>query len=86
MINYLKKSTLVALSIGFVFSSYSQTSMEDVDRRLNDKDKNDRYNQWLKNLSKDIYLDQAVKVIGDIQNQRNLAKSPLNKEKPVKSF
>ncbi len=59
---------------------------EDVDRRLNDKDKNDRYNQWLKNLSKDIYLDQAVKVIGDIQNQRNLAKSPLNKEKPVKSF
>ena len=61
---------------------------EDVDRRLNDKDKNDRYNQWLKNLSKDIYLDQAVKVIGDVQNQRNLAKSksPLNKEKPVKSF
>ncbi len=59
---------------------------EDVDRRSNDKDKNDRYNQWLKNLSKDIYLDQAVKVIGDIQNQRNLAKSPLNKEKPVKSF
>ncbi len=59
---------------------------EDVDRRANDKDKNDRYNQWLKNLSKDIYLDQAVKVIGDIQNQRNLAKSALNKEKPVKSF
>jgi carboxyl-terminal processing protease len=59
---------------------------EDVDRRLNDKDKNDRYNQWLKNLSKDIYLDQAVKVIGDVQNQRNLAKSPLNKEKPAKSF
>jgi carboxyl-terminal processing protease len=59
---------------------------EDVDRRLNDKDKNDRYNQWLKNLSKDIYLDQAVKVIGDVQNQRNLAKSPLKKEKPVKSF
>ncbi|MFN2437666.1 MAG: carboxy terminal-processing peptidase, partial [Chitinophagaceae bacterium] len=59
---------------------------EDIDRRSNDKDKNERYNQWLKNLSKDIYLDQAVKVIGDIQNQRNLAKSPLNKEKPLKSF
>lgn len=54
--------------------------------RNGDKDKADRYNQWLKNLKSDIYLDQAIKVIGDIQNQQNLAKGVLNKEKEVKTF
>jgi carboxyl-terminal processing protease len=58
---------------------------EDVQKRAADKDKQDRYNQWLKNLSKDIYLDQAVKVIGDIQNQRNVANRQSKKES-VKSF
>ncbi len=38
MINYFKKSTLVALSIGFAFSSSSQTSMEDVPRGWHLKD------------------------------------------------
>jgi carboxyl-terminal processing protease len=47
---------------------------QDLDRLSPDKDKQERYNLWLKNLRKDIYLDQAVKVIADIQNQRNLAK------------
>ena len=47
-----------------------------------DKDKKERYEQWLKNLSKDIYVDQAVKVIGDIRSQQALA----NKKQEVKSF
>ncbi|HEY1113363.1 MAG TPA: carboxy terminal-processing peptidase [Chitinophagaceae bacterium] len=58
---------------------------EDIQKRASDKDKQERYNQWLKNLSKDIYLDQAVKVIGDIQSQRNLA-NRQNKKEAVKSF
>ncbi|MBD0351517.1 MAG: carboxy terminal-processing peptidase [Flavisolibacter sp.] len=53
---------------------------QDVQRVAADKDKQERYNQWLKNLRKDIYLDQAVKVIGDIQNQRNLVKGNVKKE------
>ena len=51
-----------------------------------DKDKADRYNQWLKNLKSDIYLDQAIKVVSDIQNQQNLAKGAVKKEKEVKAF
>ncbi|MBD0294279.1 MAG: carboxy terminal-processing peptidase [Flavisolibacter sp.] len=53
---------------------------QDAQRVAADKDKQERYNQWLKNLRKDIYLDQAVKVIGDIQNQRNLVKGNVKKE------
>jgi carboxyl-terminal processing protease len=53
---------------------------EDVQKRAADKDKQERYNQWLKNLSKDIYLDQAVKVVTDVQNQRNLANRQAKKE------
>ncbi|HYM92755.1 MAG TPA: carboxy terminal-processing peptidase [Chitinophagaceae bacterium] len=41
----------------------------------NDKDKLQRFNQWLKNLRTDIYLDQAVKVVDDMINQQNLAKN-----------
>ncbi|MEJ0101123.1 MAG: carboxy terminal-processing peptidase [Bacteroidota bacterium] len=48
-------------------------SPKDQDRFPNDKDKQARYNQWLKNLSKDIYLDQAVKVMNDMIVQRNVA-------------
>lgn len=46
---------------------------QDVDRFPNDKDKQARFNQWLKNLSKDIYLDQSVKVMNDMIVQRNIA-------------
>lgn len=54
-------------------------------RWANDQAKQDRFNQWLKNLSKDIYLDQAVKVVGDIINQQNLAKTaPAAAEEPKK--
>jgi len=50
-----------------------------------DKDKNERYKQWLSGVSKDVYVDQAVKVIKDIVSQQNLAKTSEKKE-PVKAF
>jgi carboxyl-terminal processing protease len=60
---------------------------QDKERFTGDKDKSERYNQWLKNLSKDIYLDQAIRVIGDISTQQNLAKSGgAKKGEAVKSF
>jgi carboxyl-terminal processing protease len=40
-----------------------------------DKDKTERYKQWLNNVSKDVYIDQAVKVLHDMVNQTNLAKA-----------
>ncbi|RYY58841.1 MAG: tail-specific protease [Chitinophagaceae bacterium] len=54
----------------------------EVDRFAEDKSKQDRFNQWLKNLRKDIYLDQAVKVMGDMISQQNLAKGKT--EEPLK--
>jgi carboxyl-terminal processing protease len=48
-----------------------------------DKDKTARYQQWLNNISKDIYVDQAVKVINDMVAQHNLAKA---KTTPAKTF
>ncbi|MGZ3958010.1 MAG: carboxy terminal-processing peptidase, partial [Flavisolibacter sp.] len=39
-----------------------------------DKDKTERYKQWLSNLGKDIYVNQAVKVLDDMVNQYNIAK------------
>jgi len=50
-----------------------------------DQTKQDRFNQWLKNLRKDIYLDQAVKVVNDIIGQQNLAKAKTGEE-PKKAF
>ena len=48
-----------------------------------DKDKTQRYQQWLTNLGKDIYVDEAVKVINDMVTQENIAKA---KQTPVKTF
>jgi len=41
----------------------------------NDKSKQDRFQQWLKGLRTDIYLDQAVKVVDDVISQQNMAKA-----------
>jgi carboxyl-terminal processing protease len=57
---------------------------QDAERRAADKDKAERYNQWLKNLSKDIYLDQAVKVVDDMVSQQNLVRK--KDERELKSF
>jgi carboxyl-terminal processing protease len=48
-----------------------------------DKDKTERYKQWLNNISKDIYVDEAVRVINDMVVQENLAKT---KTMPAKTF
>ncbi|MBS1918206.1 MAG: carboxy terminal-processing peptidase [Bacteroidetes bacterium] len=45
---------------------------QDTTRIQSDKDKAARYNQWLNSLKKDIYLDEAVKVVDDMVTQRNL--------------
>ncbi|TCJ19238.1 tail-specific protease [Flaviaesturariibacter flavus] len=58
---------------------------EDKERMAQDKNKEERYNAWLKDRSRDIYLDQAVKVIGDIRNQQALARGK-KEDKPVKTF
>ena len=41
-----------------------------------DKPKQERFERWLKNLQKDIYLDQGVKVMQDILQQRSMAGRP----------
>lgn len=58
----------------------------EVNRWADDKPKQDRFNQWLKSLRQDIYLDQAVKVVDDIINQQNLAKAKSGEDKPKKAF
>ena len=47
---------------------------QDSTRFSYDKGKQDRFEQWIKNLRKDIYIDQAAKVTGDMVVQKNLAK------------
>jgi carboxyl-terminal processing protease len=49
-----------------------------------DKDKTERYKAWMANVSKDVYVDQAVKVIKDIVAQQNLAKV-ADKKEPAKT-
>ena len=56
----------------------------ETDKFANDPGKQERFNTWLKNLRKDIYLDQAVKVVDDVINQQNLAKTKT--EEPKKAF
>ena len=48
-----------------------------------DKDKSERYKNWLNNVSKDRYVDQAVKVINEMVNQQNLARAT---QTPTKTF
>jgi carboxyl-terminal processing protease len=48
---------------------------DEATRWSNDKDKQQRFEQWIKGLRTDIYLDQAVKVMGDMINQQNIAKA-----------
>jgi carboxyl-terminal processing protease len=47
---------------------------KDANRWQDDKAKQERFMQWLKGLQKDIYLDQAVKIMADMIGQQNLAK------------
>ncbi|MFI5185196.1 MAG: carboxy terminal-processing peptidase [Chitinophagales bacterium] len=56
---------------------------KDVNMFSYDKAKQERFDNWLKGLTKDIYLDQAVRVMNDMISQKNLAQS--NKQ-PAKAF
>lgn len=58
----------------------------ETNRWAADKVKQDRYTQWLKSLQKDIYLDQAVKVMNDMIGQQNLVKGKAAEEPAKKPF
>jgi len=55
---------------------------EDVNKYANDKDKDDRFKAWLKNLRNDLYLDETVNVMNDMVNQHNLALNQGQKKLP----
>lgn len=46
----------------------SGLSIDDYKYNNVDKEKGERYKQWIKNLRKDIYLNEAVNVVSDIVN------------------
>jgi carboxyl-terminal processing protease len=50
-------------------------------RWANDQNKQERFNAWLKGLRRDIYLDQAVKVVNDVISQQNLVKAKGEEQK-----
>ena len=56
---------------------------KDENMFANDVAKQERFNNWLKGLTKDIYLDQAVKVMRDMISQKNLVQSS---KQPAKAF
>ncbi len=47
----------------------------DLERWNNDKPKQDRYKSWLKSLELDIYLDETVRVIGDMVSLYNTTRT-----------
>ncbi|NTS41261.1 carboxy terminal-processing peptidase [Flavisolibacter sp. BT320] len=62
-----------------------QFMKEDQARYISeDKDKTERYKQWMTNVSKDVYVDQAVKVIKDMVSQQNIAKANSDKKGALK--
>jgi carboxyl-terminal processing protease len=48
---------------------------QDATRFSYDKGKQDRFDQWIKNLRKDIYIDQASRVTSDMVVQKNMAQN-----------
>ncbi|MDP9229164.1 MAG: carboxy terminal-processing peptidase, partial [Bacteroidota bacterium] len=59
---------------------------QEANKYANDKDKQDRFANWIKNLRKDIYLDQAVKTVNDMIQQRNIALGTKKNEPAKKAF
>ncbi|GAC1600508.1 MAG: carboxy terminal-processing peptidase [Chitinophagaceae bacterium] len=55
----------------------------DAGKFANDKDKEDRFKSWLKNLRNDLYLDETVNVMNDMVSQHNMA---LNQEQKKLSY
>ncbi|MFZ9386859.1 MAG: carboxy terminal-processing peptidase [Chitinophagaceae bacterium] len=59
---------------------------KEVNRWANDKSKQERFDLWIKSLQKDIYLDQAVKVMTDMISQQNLVKAGSHETPDKKGF
>ena len=55
---------------------------QDANRFSYDKGKQDRFDQWIKNLRKDIYIDQAARVTADMVQQKNLVQGSNEAKKP----
>ncbi|HEX6849490.1 MAG TPA: carboxy terminal-processing peptidase [Chitinophagaceae bacterium] len=55
---------------------------QDANRFSYDKGKQDRFDQWIKNLRKDIYIDQAARVTTDMVQQKNLVQQGNEVKKP----
>jgi carboxyl-terminal processing protease len=75
-----KIESLVKLSKSIPVSYLKQDESRYVSA---DKDKTERYKQWLTNVGKDVYVGEAVRVINDMVTQQNLAKA---KQAPAKTF
>jgi carboxyl-terminal processing protease len=45
---------------------------QDAGKYDGDKDKAERFQQWLKSLKTNIYLGEAVNVVGDMVAQKNM--------------
>ncbi len=58
----------------------------ETNRWAEDKAKQERFTLWLKGLQKDIYLDQAIKVMNDMIGQQNLVKDKPKEEPAKKAF
>jgi len=54
---------------------------QDANRFTYDKGKQERFDQWIKNLRKDIYIDQAAKVTADMVQQKNLVQGKADEAK-----
>lgn len=59
---------------------------QEENRYADDKNKKERFVQWIKGLQQDIYLDQAIKVMNDIIGQQNLVKAKSTEEPAKKGF
>ena len=86
---YRKEQTMIRSTIKQLETLLKLSGQLDVsalpsetNRWENDKNKQERFNQWLKSLQKDIYLDQAVKVMNDMIGQQNVVKGKT--EEPTK--
>ncbi len=53
---------------------------QDANRFSYDKGKQERFEQWIRNLRKDIYIDQASKITDDMVVQRNMALGKKNED------
>lgn len=59
---------------------------QEVTKYDNDKNKKDRFVQWIKGLQEDVYLDQAIKVMNDMISQQNIVKGKTTEEPAKKAF